>query len=219
LFITTVNSFSQEVETGRIIGGGVRVGEKYKILHYRANVRIEPSINSDIIAILSLDDEVEILEYSNVDEEINGVQGLWIKIKHGNIIGYTFSGNIAIRSLRTRLAVVNENDYYNDTDYIMVSLHYRCSKFHSDNGFSYWSFENNMGNELFVYINDQRINTNNMNLMPSPLDYIEFEYGYASVLINLVRRSREGVSKYIYRLSNNGIIEFIGAFGDWYWYF
>jgi hypothetical protein len=42
-------------------------------------VRSEPSINGNVIAILSLNDEIEIVDDSVVDEEINGINGFWLK--------------------------------------------------------------------------------------------------------------------------------------------
>jgi hypothetical protein len=220
LFIMSVSLFSQEVKTARVIGGpsSFEIGKKYKILHYRANVRAEPSINGNIIAILSLNDDIEILEYSNIEEMINGTHGFWVKIKYGNIIGYTFSGNIAMRSLVTKLAIVDADDTI--TDDVFVSLHFQKSMFYSDEIFLGWLFGENIENELFIYINGRKINTSNINKIPGPLDNIEFEQGRISILIYFIAYAREGTRKYTYRLSNSGIIDFIGEYGDWYpdWY-
>jgi len=52
---------------------------KYKILQYRANIREEPTRNSNVITILSINDEIELLENSGIEEKINNVWGLWYK--------------------------------------------------------------------------------------------------------------------------------------------
>jgi hypothetical protein len=74
---------------------GIVIGEKHQIWHYRANVRLSPSRNSDVVAVLSLFDEVEVLEKTEIEETINGLNAYWYKVRFGNIIGYTFGYNMA----------------------------------------------------------------------------------------------------------------------------
>jgi hypothetical protein len=126
-----------------------QIGQKYHIFQYRANVRDEPSRNSKVLAILSLHDKVEILENSQIHEKINDVWGYWYKIKYGNIIGYTFGGNLAFQTLITDIDKNGINDYfsyrlsysYNDTDFGTV---YNLS-------------------DIKIYINNEKISTEKLN--------------------------------------------------------
>jgi hypothetical protein len=226
LFVLTINLSAQEIKTVKIIGAPFlfKLNTKYKILQYRANIRNEPGRNSRIIAVLNLNDEIEILEFTDdeeiIEEEINGIYGFWLKIKYGNIIGYTFSGNIAMGSLVTRLAIPDENNIWGLKGEVDVSLHFRMTRYYQDRILSGWRYDDNMENTLFIYINNKRINTDNVNRIPGPLDTIEFECGRYSLLIYLIAYAREGTRKYTYRLSYNGVIDYIGEYGDWYpdWY-
>jgi hypothetical protein len=137
-FFVSINVFAQ-YELG-----------KYHIMQYRANVRMEPTRNSEVIAILSLHDEIDILEYFNHEEEINGMWNYWYKIKYGNIIGYTFGGNIAYKKLITDIDKNGINDYF----YVRFSsLVYNKIHLATD--------------DIVIYINNQRINTNFLYEHPS----------------------------------------------------
>jgi hypothetical protein len=217
-FSVACSLFAQEVHTARVVGGPLwfQVGEEYRILQYRANVRAEPSIDSKSVAILSLNDKIEILEYSEVQEVINGTHGFWIKIKCGNITGYTFSGNIAMASFITELAIIDDNDYWSTKDRVPVSLHFRKSRFWDDIYLPGYYFDiDNMGNELFFYINGQRINTNTLRLFTN-IDHIKFEGGRSSILIHFFYYTREVTEKFTYRLSYTGVIDFLDNYGEMY---
>jgi hypothetical protein len=123
---------------------GIEVGKKYYILQYRANVREEPNRNSNVIAILSLNNQIEIIEYTGIVEEINGIRNSWYKIKYGNIVGYTFGGNIAVDSLVTDIAKNGVKDYF----------HVRAS-----NELGY-STTIDTRTDVVIYVNNRRINTN-----------------------------------------------------------
>jgi hypothetical protein len=133
-FYSAWNGHYYEYGPARIYGLG-----KYHILQYRANIRTEPSRNSDAVAILQFHAEVEILESSWIAEKINNVWGLWYKIKYGDIIGYTFGGNIAEHTFVTDIDKNGINDYF----------YYRYS--------SYLTI--NPETDIIIYINNQRINT------------------------------------------------------------
>jgi hypothetical protein len=45
--------------------------------------------------VLRLFDEVEVLERTEIEETINGLNAYWYKVRFGNIIGYTFGYNMA----------------------------------------------------------------------------------------------------------------------------
>jgi hypothetical protein len=126
-----------------------KIGQKYHIFQYRANIREKPDINSDVLAILSIHDEVIILENSQKCEKINDVWGYWYKIKYGNIIGYTFGGNLAIQTIITDIDGNGINDY----------ISYRLSS--SYNGTSYGHLNNI--NDIKIYINNKRVSTEKLN--------------------------------------------------------
>jgi hypothetical protein len=197
LLIFTGNLFAQRPDYTYELG-------KYNILQYRANVRTEPTRNSNVIAILSLHDEIEIIENSWIEEEINNVNGYWYKIKYGNIVGYTFGGNIAARKLITDIDNNGINDYF----------YFRFS------GRLYggdWG-EVKPGTDVIIYINNEIIGTNVLSIKEgkrSPYEYCEFgEYdGY--VLIGLIFPERhQSEDKDVFRVTANGRIEYIGTFYD-----
>jgi hypothetical protein len=207
--------FAQSDEAGRIFAYQFEIGGKYRILQYRANVRNEPNRNGGVIAILSLNDEIEILENTWNRERINNVWGYWFKIKYGNIIGYTFGGNIAVKSLITDI----------DNNGIIDCFHFRYS-----NPFSveYREFDSYI--DVIIYINNQRINTNMLdsyffndfyptlpyktvrgasNEYDHYFEYCEFIQNDNNVLIELVRYGRDDyIWKTVYRIGSGGNIDF-----------
>jgi hypothetical protein len=122
---------------------------KHHILQYRANVRTGPNRDSSVIAILRVHDEIEILENTWFEEIINDVQSYWYKIKYGNIIGYTFGGNIAVE----RMVIDIDNNGVNDYFYYRFS-YARNARF----GMHYFDTYN----DIIIYINNQRIGTNDL---------------------------------------------------------
>jgi hypothetical protein len=126
-----------------------KTGEKYHVFQYRANVREAPGRNSDVLAVLSLHDKVEIVENSWVQEEINDVWGYWYKIKYGNITGYTFGGNLAVQTVITDIDGNGINDYF----------YYRLS--YSWDGVDYGNVNNLT--DIKIYINNKRVSTEKMN--------------------------------------------------------
>jgi hypothetical protein len=205
MFLLPVGIFAEEVFTAIVKGGpaGFRIGAKYHILKYRANMRAEPSLNGKVIAILSLNDEIEMGdEYFETPEVINGTHGFWLKVKYGNLVGYTFSGNIAMGSF---VADIDNNG-------IMDYFYFRKSRFEEDRffGAGYYFDENNINNDIFIYINNRRINTNKVNTWVSPLDAIEFEKSDNGVLMTLIEYSKCGDALSEYNIRNDGVIEFLG---------
>jgi hypothetical protein len=149
LLSVSINAFAQDEVSRRFIGGenGLRHSEaydlgKYNIVQYRANVRTEPTTDSEVIAILSLHDEIEILENSWIEEKINGVWSFWYRIKYGNIIGYTYGGNIANITFVTDIGNNGINDYF----YVRYS------------GLGSYRI-NPLNDDIVIYIDNQRIST------------------------------------------------------------
>jgi hypothetical protein len=205
-----------------------RIGEKYHIWHYRANIRHEPTRNSNIIAILSINDQIEIIENTYITEEINDTWGYWVKIKYGNIIGFTFSGNIADKTLVVDVDNNGVNDYFHFRNRYYKHMH-RGTVGNSIHGHGYFSFEvlsRDSRKDFIFMINDQRINTDALIMRFSSGDiiYPYDEYGnyyshrnyfeYYSftncnnyVLIELSIEARDSVWHTIYKVNGNGVIE------------
>jgi hypothetical protein len=181
--------FSQSTHTTPNFQFAFELGE-YNILQYRANIRKEPTRNSDIIAILSINDKIEILENSLVKEKINGVLAFWYKIKYGNIIGYTFGGNIA----REALVADIDNNGINDYFYSRTSEIFERYP-NNDNILDSY-------NDIIIYINDKKINTNELHGENNTHIYnvcvFTLRNGY--VLMQLIHR-----------------FNFPSGFVDWFW--
>lgn len=177
---------------------------KYNILQYRANIRTEPNRNSDIIEVLKLNDEIEIIENSGIEELINDVWGFWYKIKYKNIIGYTFGGNIAIKTFVTDIDNNGIDDYFHFRFINRLGL-----------------FESNK--DIFIYINNERINTTTMNdkIVYSEEPFYIFHWCTFKkiddyVIIYLDRYGRDSVmARTIYLINGNGNIEYLEAMDGW----
>jgi hypothetical protein len=195
------------------------IGKKYYILQYRANVRNGPSRNNEVIAILSLNDEIEILENTLTLEKINNVWSYWYKIKCGNIIGYTFGGNIAIESL-----IIDNNG-------IIDSFHFRSSS-----PVRWLDFDAH--HDIYIYINNQRINTGMLyryrfnRFNPSlPYKFYQpilngFDHYFHNckfiknndyILIELINYGKDNyIWKTVYRVDNSGRIDFLEWRDEYY---
>jgi hypothetical protein len=196
------------------------IGGKYNIMQYRANVRKEPNINSDVIAILSVHDEIEIMENTFVEEEINNFVAFWYKIKYRNIVGYTFGGNIAA----VKLIVDIDNNYINDYFY------FRCYKYRDDNFIRFATYDRLITNrDIMIYMNnDTRLGTNelifqNFNYGHEYSQYFYYGNQYSHyltdrcqfinngnhVLIKLSRWVLRHEDVVIYKVNSNGLIEYL----------
>jgi len=174
----------------------------YHLLQYRVNVRTEPNRKSKVIAVLNIHDKVEILENTFFEEKINNVWGFWYKIKYGNILGYTFGGNIAYEALAADIDKNGVKDYF----------YYRFSR---DSGKNYYPFIE-PDKDVFIYINNRRINTNVLSKTKRYLGnerYFErciLEEGDGYVLIGLSQEGRHGYEYiHIFKVTPDGRIEFI----------
>jgi hypothetical protein len=169
---------------------------KYHLSQYRANIRTEPSRDGDVLALLHLNDEVEILENSWMAEKINDVWGLWYKIIYGDIVGYTFGGNIAEHTFVTDIDKNGINDYF----YCRES---------SSNGIR-------AETDIIIYINNQRINTSALageyNWM-----WVRFEEKDDYVLMVLSSEGGDTGSWQGYKVTPDGRIEKLDD-DDWWDY-
>jgi len=163
--------------------------DKYYILQYGVNVRAKPTRNSDIIAVLNLNDEIQIVENSEVEEEINGDWGYWYKIKHNDITGYTFGRNIAAKTLITDIDKNGIKDYF----YLRFS--------------SPWNIDPDK--DILIYINNQRISTKVISTSKryAPFQSCTFEERDGYVLIDLRYEGHDSLFIHIFRVLPNGKIE------------
>jgi hypothetical protein len=172
--------------------------ETYHILQYRANVRAWPGRSSTTIAVLSLHDEVEIVENTFVEEKINDVWGFWYKIKFGNLLGYTFGGNIAYKALATDIDKNGIKDYF------------------------YWRYSTdghrtfiNPNTDVIIYINGIRLGASVLSTTERYYDghYFEwcrFEEGDDDVLIGLSQYGRHDYEyMHIFKVTPDGGIEYV----------
>ena len=179
-------------------------GKTYFILQYRANVREQPSLDSPVIAVLSLGNIVEILERSTW-VVINHYPEYWYKIKCNDIVGYTFGGNLALERLIVDIDNNGTNDYFS----------YRSRNFYSDR---------DIRMDIFVFINNQRINTTMLNIYSSNYELQEPDFGWCefeeqgnyvlmklSLWGNISQDGNNYIFKNIYKINANGTIEFT----DW----
>jgi hypothetical protein len=174
----------------------------YHILQYRANVRTEPSRNGDIIKILSLFDEVEILENSLIAEKINGVWAYWYKIKLGSIIGYTFGGNMAYNSLVTDIDKNGINDYF----------------FWQYSQDEYGTYKVNPLTDVIIYINNQRIDTSTFSSLAIGIynwQWAHFEEKDDYVLVEFRMEGGDTSLVDLYKVISDGIIEHVNYEDYW----
>jgi hypothetical protein len=185
--------------------------DKSYILHYRANIRKEPNRDSDVIAVLSLNDKIEILENTKLKEEINGFLAFWYKIKCGNIVGYTFGGNIAAEAYITDIDNNGINDYF----YIRISQQiYIINPFGPDGGrWGYYDDIIDSYKDIIIYINNRKINSNQLHGENNIHIYNKFNlYSYGDdFFIELIDRF-DPLRVFIdsFSINQNGIIEYEG---------
>ncbi|MDR2941681.1 MAG: SH3 domain-containing protein [Treponema sp.] len=171
----------------------------YRILQYNANVRTAPDRNSKVIEVLNLHDEIEIMENTFVEEKINNVWGFWYKIKHGDVSGYTFGGNIAYRAFETDIDKNGVKDYF----------YFRFSTA----GYGVSKIEPN--DDVFIYINRRKINTNVLSetkryFEERPFDWCRFEDDDGCVLVGLIQEGRHQYEyQHIFKVTPDGKIEFV----------
>jgi len=212
--------FNLPAQSDEIMETGYKfpLGKKYHILQYRANIRDAPARSGKIIAVLSLNDEIEVLENTLINERINDVWGYWYKIKFGNISGYTFGGNIAVETLITDIDKNGIND----------SFQFRFSNKDANYSRDWDRLDSYI--DVIIYINNQRINTDMLDrywfssldpkLPEKDIDYIKGGYEHFFddcrfiknddyVLIELERWGKDNyIWKTIYKVDKYGKIEF-----------
>ena len=156
LVLLSIELFSQ-IPSDILNHVNFEIGEKYYVLKHEANLYREPTRNSEIIFTLNLNDEIEILEKTEIWENIDVTTEYWFKIKRQNNVGYAFGGNIALRTLITDIDRNGTNDFLHfrratEVVYNIQSLAHSYSISFID---SY--------NDIFIYLNNQQLNTSVLN--------------------------------------------------------
>jgi hypothetical protein len=207
--ISAAGIFAQESGEG-VFSYLFEEGKKYHIFQYRANLRDAPGRNGGVLAVLSMHDEIEILENSWKQEKINDVYGYWYKIKYGNITGYTFGGNIAVETL---IADIDKNGI---PDYFSYRLHYSYEG-------SLYGGVNNL-QDIKIVINNREITTRE--IIPQGRDYwdtdktLRYKEGYSFNMCEIIPRGNYvtmemlinqkcWMDRYIYKVFPAGNIRFI----------
>lgn len=173
---------------------------KYNILQNNVSIFYEPSIYGNTLGLLSLHDEVEILENSLIAEKINNIWGYWYKIKHKNTIGYIFGGNIAANTFAIDFDKNGIKDYF----------YYRFS---STGGGGKINPNTVIPNtDIMIYINNKKIELS----VPTKEDYynwVKFEEYENSILMGLSQEGRHGFEyMQIFKVTPDGKIEYLN---DW----
>jgi hypothetical protein len=127
-------------------------------LHYMLDdgvrIRSEPNLRGSIIGKLELHDTIEILENTEIEQQINNVWAYWYKIRHNNLVGYIWGGFTAMAALIFDIDENGQNDYF----------YYRASSM-----VQVFDFVPEIRpTDIFIYINNRRI----------PVDIPEHSYSY-----------------------------------------
>ena len=112
----------------------------YFILASPVNIFDQPNLNSNVIGILKLNDEIEVIENMEIEQRLYGFLQYWYKIKYQNIEGYIWGGYIAVET------VVYDIDYNGINDY----FHYRISGIINNENII------DINSDIYIYINSKK---------------------------------------------------------------
>ena len=145
LFLENVLLFSQESAYKFTPG-------YYYILDYSINFRSQPNLRGEIIGKLKLNDKIEILENTNIIQNIDDISAYWYKIKFNEIIGYIFGGYIAVNRIVIDIDQNGMDDYF----------YFRFSKIkYEENGIGFVNILDSYS-DIIIYINNEKISTKNI---------------------------------------------------------
>jgi hypothetical protein len=169
----TINLYSEGDNLGRIyeFNNGV-----YRMLDYPVNIRSAPNLNGNILGKLNLNSEIEILENAKNQQQIEGIEHYWYKIKYNNIIGYIWGGYIAVEAFDFE---IDGNRFY---------IYYRAS-WETGRVYHYNEWRGIMKGfvlfpgDVFVYFNERRIpNTVFINILNRHKQSYPDDYWYACLI-------------------------------------
>ena len=172
----------------------------------------QPNINSSIIGYLNIHDKISVVEDAHEQEIIDDVTSCWYYIKHNNLKGFIFGGNIAKRTF------IYDIDKNGIVDYFQYRISFAASNYHFDTR-----------KDIMIYINDKQIITEKLFFENEYEDRVyffntcSFEKNDDLVLITLSGTGPISVENYIFSINKDGEINFlryekIGQFfedGEW----
>jgi hypothetical protein len=120
----------------------------YYMLDYPVNVRSEPNLRGSVVGQLRQHERIEIISNAGNAQKIENVWAYWYKIKFNENEGYIWGGNIAYHTLISDIDNNGINDYF----------YYRISDY------EYVFPVINGKEDVFIYINNQRISTENISV-------------------------------------------------------
>ncbi len=74
-----------------LLAGDRETGKFYVTAKQGLNIRPEPGKGSIVIVKMPLGAQVEVLEYSKEEDEIDGNKAPWVKLKYKKYTGWAFS--------------------------------------------------------------------------------------------------------------------------------
>jgi hypothetical protein len=170
--------------------------DKNRVFQQGVKIRAKPSEKSGIVAEINFHDEFQIIENTEIEEELNNIWGYWYKIKYNNDTGYLFGGYIPIDTLITDIDKNGIKDYFfliqtTETRYI------------------------DPDKDIIIYINDQKIDTSVLSTTERTFESklfesCIFEEGDGDVLIGLMQYGRHQYEYWhIFKVLPNGKIEYV----------
>jgi hypothetical protein len=173
----------------------LETGEKYHVFQYRANIRAEPNRDGKVLAVLNFGDQVEILENTDIDEEINDVWGYWYKVKYGRITGYTFGGNLAVEMVIADIDKNGVNDYV-------------CYRFSAQ-----WNSRVYVPTDVKIIINNNAVSIQELTVRHEGR-ILGCELIVRNNYIIIMLKEMYSIGSYVYKLYPEGDIQFIERVPD-----
>ncbi len=84
------------------------------------NLRTTPETNGQIIKIIPYGDKVEIVEHTDKQQQIEWIEGIWVKVKHEGNEGYLFNGFLSTLPLPSAIDGTTTRDDH-DLTYPLIN--------------------------------------------------------------------------------------------------
>lgn len=139
-------------------------GEIAYLFGNNVKLRTEPSPVSETLALLKIGQSIEIVEKTNIENNFNGIQSPWYKVKYDEKIGYILGGLISLTEIKNdNLRCFISLEKTEDKLYILTRVlsdftdnyfENRSESFADNNGFCLKLFDNkgleDISNILFI---------------------------------------------------------------------
>jgi uncharacterized protein YgiM (DUF1202 family) len=87
--------FSEEAKKEKSNEPSQSLGKHYITAKLGLNIRSEPNKTGVVIVKMPLGAEVNVLEYSQNEDEVEGIKSKWAKLKYKKYTGWAFAGFIS----------------------------------------------------------------------------------------------------------------------------